>query len=357
MSNISIKNCPAFDQYSYRLALEAPINYYLFNDFVWTIDVNTNKHFEYSDGKVVGIKVLDKLLQTQVQSGATNKTAMIGKIIIDAACNVDEFAIYEKYVGQDKYPNVIIEYSDKVTKLEPLAVEIKFMGEKDPKATTFYRVLGKKGISKIGELISEKGPTGVAIVDPTKGDTSQYTYEFTGYWVDSLEANPEDNNVTKYYVNGLSNPIIGAKNFNDITVTENKVFYPWFKQDVKRHAVKFFDYDGNVILQNGEETFGVPYGKTYAKAGGPMTNFYYKDSGDLPAEKRYGFKGWSTSKFKVDEGKNIDFIDLENDPIEKAINLYPYYVTEDVHKIASSLEYFNVNSGIISLKDEYKETL
>ena len=24
MSNISIKNCPAFDQYAYRLALEAP---------------------------------------------------------------------------------------------------------------------------------------------------------------------------------------------------------------------------------------------------------------------------------------------------------------------------------------------
>ena len=59
MSNISIKNCPAFDQYAYRLALEAPINYYLFNDFVWIIDVNTNKHFEYNDGKVVGIKVVN----------------------------------------------------------------------------------------------------------------------------------------------------------------------------------------------------------------------------------------------------------------------------------------------------------
>ena len=357
MSNISIKNCPAFDQYSYKLALEAPINYYLFNDFVWIINVNTNKHFEYNNGKVVGIKVLDKLLKTQVQSGTTNKTAMIGKIIIDASCSVDEFAIYEKYVGQDKYPNVIIEYTDKVTKLEPLAVEIKFMGDKDQNATTFYRVLGKKGISKIGELITETGPTGIAITNPTKGDTSQYTYEFTGYWVDSLDVNPEDSSVVKYYVNGLNNPMVGAKNFNDVTVSENIIFYPWFKQDVKRHAVKFFDYNGNVILQNGKETFGVPYGMTYSDAKGPMTNFYYKDSSDLPAEKRYGFKGWSTSKFKVDEGKNIEFVDLEKDPIEKAINLYPYYETEDVHKVASNLEYFKIEDGIISLKDEYKATL
>ena len=88
-----------------------------------------------------------------------------------------------------------------------------------------------------------------------------------------------------------------------------------------------------------------------------MTNFYYKDSGDLPAEKRYGFKGWSTSKFKVDEGKNIEFFDLENDPVEKAINLYPYYETEDVHKIASSIDYFDIKNGVISLKNEYKDTL
>ena len=62
-------------------------------------------------------------------------------------------------------------------------------------------------------------------------------------------------------------------------------------------------------------------------------------------------------KFKVDEGKNIEFFDLENDPVEKAINLYPYYETEDVHKIASSIDYFDIKNGVISLKNEYKDTL
>lgn len=88
-----------------------------------------------------------------------------------------------------------------------------------------------------------------------------------------------------------------------------------------------------------------------------MTNFYYKDSSNLPDDKRYGFKGWSTSRFKVDEGKNIEFIDLETHIIEKAMNLYPYYETEDVHKVPSSLEYFDIRNGIISLKAEYKGAL
>ena len=180
---------------------------------------------------------------------------MIGKIIIDAQCTVDEFAVYEKYASVDKYPNVIIEYSDKVTKLEPKAVEIKFMGSKDINAATFYRVLGRSGQSNIGYLISAEGPTGMAITDPSKSDTSEFTYTFTGYWKDASD--------NMYYVDGLENPDASAKNFNNVIPTENMVFYPVFREERKKHSIKFFDYDNNVILQNGEETFGVPYGETY----------------------------------------------------------------------------------------------
>lgn len=277
---------------------------------------------------------------------------MIGKIIIDAQCTVDEFALYEKYAGVDKYPNVIIEYSDKVTKLEPKAVEIKFMGSEDANAATFYRVLGRSGQSNIGHLISAEGPTGVAIANPSKSDTSEFTYTFTGYWKDSL-----DENANKYYVDGLENPV-GATNFNTVIPTSNMVFYPIFQEEKKKHAIKFFDYDGNVILQNGEETFGVPYGEKYRAAGGPMTNFYYKDSGDLPANKRYSFKGWSTSRFEVDKGKNMEYFNLEEDIVTKAMNLYPYYETEDVYSVATSEEYFTITStGVISVRGEYKSTL
>ena len=213
----------------------------------------------------------------------------------------------------------------------------------EEEADLFSRVLGKKNSSKIGFLVSADGPTGAAIKTPIKGDTSEWTYTFSGYWID------KNNPTNKYYVDGLESPEEGARNFNEVTTATNMTFYPEFK---------FHDYDGNVILQNGNETFGVPYGSTYKEANGPMVNFYYKDSDDLPENKRYTFKGWSTSRFKVDEGKNIEYFDLENTIVEKGINLYPYYITEDVHEVATNEEYFDITTnGQISLKEEYRETL
>lgn len=345
---ITVKNSPAFDQYCYNIALRAPVQQYVFNKFTWTITENNEDHFVIDEnGQVVGIKVLEKLLAAAPQAGYTTGTALEGTLVIDVDCNIDEYDIYEKYSKQ--YPNLIIEYTDKVTGLNP-AVEIIFKSGESDTSTNHYRVLGSGDTDgdSIGVLISAEGPTGVAITDPSRGDTSENTYSFTGYWKDKAR--------NKYYVDGLENPV-GATNFNEVIPTTDMTFYPEFLEDVKKHEIKFFDYDGNVILQNGKESFGVPYGMTYTQAGGPMTNFYYKDSSNLPDDRRYGFKGWSTSKFKVDEGKNIEFIDLETYVVEKAMNLYPYYVTENVYEVASNEEYFEIINGAISIKDEYKASL
>lgn len=345
---ITIQNVPAFDQYGYNIALRAPVQQYVFNEFTWNITDNPTEHFEFNGDKVSSIKVLDKLLAASPKIGYTTKTALEGTIVIDVDCKIDEYDIYAKY--SKDYPNVIIEYTDKVTDLNP-AVEIIFKSGDSNDSLTHYRVLGSGDAdgASIGTLISAEGPTGEAIKDPSKGDTSEHIYTFTGYWKDSSG--------NKYYINGLENPEASAKNFDSVIPTTDMVFYPEFLEDVKKHEIKFFDYDGNVILQNGKESFGVPYGMTYTKAGGPMTNFYYKDSSNLPDDRRYGFKGWSTSKFKVDEGKNIEFIDLETYVVEKAMNLYPYYVTENVYEVASNEEYFEIINGTISIKDKYKASL
>lgn len=348
LTSISVKNCPAFDSYSYELALRAPINYYVFNDFVWNITENSDTHFDLVDGEVVGIKVLDKLLQALTQEGYTTSTALSGIINIDVDCVVDEFKIYKKYCKQ--YPNLIINYTNKVSGLNP-AVELKFMGGEGESAAIHYRVLGSGNADgdSIGALISAEGPTGIAMTDPVKGNTSQNTYEFTGYW--------RDNAGNRYYKDGLVNADGSAINFNSVIPTTDMVFIPIFLEKVRKHEIKFFDYEGNVILQNGEETFGVPYGSTYTAAGGPMTNFYYLDSSKLPEDKRYGFRGWTTAKFSVDEGKNIEFFNLEKDIVKKAMNLYPYYETESVYDTASKLEYFEVKNGTINIKEQYRNTL
>ena len=111
-----------------------------------------------------------------------------------------------------------------------------------------YRVLGSgDGDVSIGTLISAEGPTGTAITDPSKGDTSEYTYTFTGYWLHGDK---------KYYVNGLENIEEGAINFDSVKPTESMVFIPEFKKEIRKHEIKFYDYDGNVILQNDKETSG-----------------------------------------------------------------------------------------------------
>ena len=348
MRYIEIKNCPAFDQYAYNIALTAPVQEYVFGEFTWTISENNENHFVIESGKVTGLKVLDKLLKASPKLGYTTVTALEGTIVIDVDCNIDEYAIYEKYSKQ--YPNLVIEYTDKVSGLDP-AVEIVFKSGETDDSTTHYRVLGNGSVTgvSIGVLISADGPTGTAITDPNKGNTSEYTYSFTGYW--------EDASKNKYYVDGLENPEEGATNFNNVIPITDMVFYPVFEHELRKHELKFHDYEGNIILQNGQETFGVPYNTTYRAAGGPLTNFYYLDSAGLPENKRYGFKGWTTSKFAIDEGKNVEFFDLENDLVKKAMNLYPYYETESVYDVATNEEYFEVVDGAIRIKEIYRNTL
>ena len=345
---IEVKNSPAFDEYSYNIALRAPVQQYVFGQFVWNITENPEEHFEIENGKVIGLKVLDKLLAALPKLGYTTATALDGKIVIDVDCNIDEYEIYAKYSKQ--YPNLVIEYTNKVSGLDP-AVELIFKSGESDDSTTHYRVLGSGATDgkTIGELISADGPTGIAITDPNKGNTSSNTYTFTGYWKDKAGL--------KYYVNGLENPEDGAKNFNNIIPTIDMTFYPEFREEVRKHELKFYDYEGNVILQNGKETFGVPYGSTYREANGPLTNFYYLDSSDLPEDKRYGFRGWTISRFSVDEGKNVEYFDLENDIVKKAMNLYPYYETENVYETASSSEYFVISGNTINIKEEYRTTL
>ena len=54
----------------------------------------------------------------------------------------------------------------------------------------------------------------------------------------------------------------------------------------------------------------------------------------------------------------MEYFNLENDIVTKAMNLYPYYITEDVHSVASNEEYFDITpTGIISVREEYQTTL
>jgi hypothetical protein len=95
MNSLTIKNCPAMDEYSYRMALQAPMTNYALTDFNWV--VNSVEDLEIEDGIVVGIKVVDKL-RTKLPNNKTHAASLIGTIHIDVpTANINEYEIYSKY--------------------------------------------------------------------------------------------------------------------------------------------------------------------------------------------------------------------------------------------------------------------
>jgi len=345
MNDLKVKNCPAMDPYTYRMALEAPITKYEITDFNWTI--TSIDDLEVEDGKVTGIKVVDKLNE-KLEGTGSKATSLIGNIHIDVECNIDEYEIYKKYC--QIYPNLTITYGE-IEGLNP-AVEIKFMSNDTADSSAHYRVLGSGEVTgdSIEVLVSAEGPIGVEMTDPTKKDTSEYTYEFSGYW-----KNIANNKL--YYRDGLENPESDAINFTSIIPTINMIFVPVFIEEVRKHEVKFHNYSGDVV-----ETAYVPYGTTYSELEeGQMTNFYPMTDkamlDKLPNDERYGFRGWSTAKFEVGEGKNMEYFDLENDIVKRAMNLYPYYERENVRDVATNAEYFELSGTVLKLKPQYLNSI
>jgi hypothetical protein len=172
------------DPYTYRMALTAPMTNYAFTGFNWI--VTSTDDLEIVEGKVTGIKVVDKLM-TRLANNGNHAASLVGTILIDVNCNIDEYDMYEKYC--ETYPNLIIEYSDKVTGLNP-AVELRFMTSNAETAEIHYRVLGSGEADgeNIGKLISDEGPVGAEITDPNKEPTAKFTYTFTGYWTTDSNA-------------------------------------------------------------------------------------------------------------------------------------------------------------------------
>jgi hypothetical protein len=134
------------------------------------------------------------------------------------------------------------------------------------------------------------------------------------------------------------------------------VFCPVYDAIDRFYKVKFYEgYNNQIILQNGEEEYLVKYNTEYD---GPIKNYSYRDSSSLSDTLRYGFKGWSTTRYS-DNDKPLNFEGFNlSTPITDNIVLYSYYEIEDVHEVATSEEYFDITSdGTISMKDKYKEVL
>lgn len=369
LTSLTVVNSPAFDNFSYRIAKQPKLLYYLLEKVNWEITDIDDLVID-TNGYVESIKVLDNLKTKTPLESLTHDLALSGILTINVDCKIDAFTIYEKYVKI--YPNLIIQYGDNISdeNITP-AIELTFLSAKDSEEY-YYRVLGSSVAANkksIAYLISENGPTGIAMGTPSRDDTIESTYTFTGYWIDQYGQ--------KYYnpidLNGAT-PEVNTTSFENAFPDKDLVFYPEYIESPRMYSVSFYDWDGNVIPQEkiitDDETgqfitiyvneWPVAYGTEY---NGPIKNYYYRDSNDLRDIERWAFQGWSKNKYGDVEIKNPEYEDVTNLIIKNTTLLYGHYLKEDCTKVATKDDYFNfisINEDTeysICIKDEYRDII
>ena len=175
----------------------------------------------------------------------------------------------------------------------------------------------------------------------------------------------QNNSTTKYYDDTIytlpdTQEGFTIGKFSTLIPITDMEFYPEYEIKPRQYLVRFYDWDNNIILQDGQESFGVDYNTVYT---GPMTEFYYRSSSDLPDNKRYTFIGWSKRPPKgiMTSIPEEDRIYLNTSKIINNINLYACYNEEDVHNVPTSMEYFDISTidgkQVISLKEKYQDVL
>lgn len=362
IEELYITNCPKLDEYTYKFAKQNQLKRYHLNEFNWIIK-NEVENYDLSndfklkeDGSIESILAIDNLMDenTAPKDGSTPATALVGTITVNVPCVVNEFDLYEKYIKT--YPNLVIKYKDVGDGYSP-AAELIFLKMKDSKEV-HYRVLGsgRADGDSVAKLVSTEGPTGIAMKTPSKEPSESQTFTYTGYWIDV-------NTNQKYYLsNDLEEDAViedGAISFADLIPETNMTFYPEYIVATRQYAVRFRDWTGQDIpqeLENGTAvtTWLVNYGEVY---NGPIKNYYYRDSSDLEDVLRWGFQGWSKYIYGDNAVQNPEYFDIVNTPITGDLILNAHFVKENCTKVASPMEYFQIEGNTINLNPIYKNTL
>lgn len=325
--------------------------FYLIN-VDWNITSNS-----LDNGELKSIDILDTLLSSKAapRDGYEKAQCLSGTLTIDMTCSANEFALYEKY--HSAFPNITIAYNKEKVTLDE-AVNVKFMtdsAENNP--GLHYEVYASGDASgdaaiALGVLTSAAGPNGVAMRNPVKLSSVQKNYVFSGYWVDQ--------NGVKYYDATVDSPEDGSVSLATKVPTINMVFYPVYIETDRYYEVRFYDYDGSIIQQNGQDSYAVKYGSKYD---GPMKNFNYRDSSALDLDKRWAFQGWTTTNYGSTTAMNPTYVDVTSLTVVNHVNLYAYYRQENVYEVPTSLEYFDFvsysNNTVygIKVKEAYKTVL
>lgn len=258
--------------------------------------------------------------------------ALTGNLLITGeAYNENESeTIYDKYVNEEVYPNLNIDFNGSNAQL--FNVDIYDANDK---------IYWSKKILK-GTLVSEDfyadGPYGEFIVPESYNDP-QYTYKFEGKWEIHYSDGTKETLVTE-----------GKPIFNK-PVVGNVNIYPVFTKTINQYNVIIYDEDQ--ILFNEKVNYNTPLSEVVENL------IPHKNDDQLQREQTYKFLGYASSEKYAQELNLLE--NLNKIYITGNSSYWTAFIVVDVYENIFDNKYFDFeeyeDGYSISIKNEYREKI
>ena len=251
---------------------------YKLTDIDWVLD-NSND-INASDKE---INLLEKLLsiRTLEDKGSLagyipKAAALTGKIIVDAGAydSSESIDIYNKYVDNDVYPNLDIDFEGSNADLYSISI---LNGD----GTVYWTKRISQNNNGFDETFLEDGPNGAFnFQDIVKPNTADKVYEFKNQW-------------KVYSADGVNyGTIQGQIPIYNSTIGTDLIFEPDFSESERNYTLSFYE------SKDATEPFAVI---NNAKYGDKISDYYpieipYKDSSALKLKEAYDFQGYGLIK-------------------------------------------------------------
>ena len=352
--HVCIKDTPIDTYNLLREALIIPeitrLESYCFQNIDWEITDINDVELDSDGENIIGIKVLDKLLELVAYEDIIggHEEALSGNIKVNVGNKgVNEYELYNKY--HSRYPNVNITYV--TTELQE-AYTIKFYNTETILGEPYYSVL-TNGSMNLKTLIGPSGPNGAnnILSSPVKSPTNEEIYIFNDIWTVAASTDKDL----------IINTNINMNNFESIVPKGNISLVANYRIEPRQYSITLYDDDGITILKQSllswNDNIGIVLGSDY------HLTYNYKpyEYDDQNPNNHYVFKGWQSNYDYNSNLQGVTWNTLEDVKVNGDFIAYAYYEVEDFTKDATNENYFNFNEGsnglTISLKELYKPVI
>ena len=327
------------------------------------------------DGKVVCIPVLEYLKSKNFIDSTKHAEALSGNIVLSIPnATADEYALYEQYATT--YPDLMISCENMDVQK---AYEIKFfpsLSANEMNGIDIDKQVTKYTIKSNGSQTLTELATTYKVPTPQRADTNKLHYNYFGEWIDYADTNKthywtdykyEPRNKAYfeshrdvqywqkseqqgigyvYYVYDSSNypegdttlyeKIIPDTSFTKYKPKADMKLVPVFEEATRYYKLSFHTADTVFEIGSGS------YDQSLASAVGWASSVkcQFKDSSDLPADKHYVFRGWTSAE----NGPASMVIDFSNEEytIKEDMDFYACFTEESIYEVSTPLIAFDI---------------